>query len=56
MSAEEKGTDNRGKAVVGKLSTVCEQCPQVSHEGSNKGGGNNLAELNGFLQFANFSL
>lgn len=39
MSAEEKGTDNRGKAVVGKLSTVCEQCPQVSHERSNKGGG-----------------
>lgn len=38
-SAEEKGTDNRGKAVVGKLSTVCEQCPQVSHERSNKGGG-----------------
>lgn len=28
-----------GKAVVGKLSTVCEQCPQVSHERSNKGGG-----------------
>lgn len=38
-SAEEKGTDNRGKAVVGKLSTVCEQCPQVSHERTNKGGG-----------------
>lgn len=37
-SAEEKGKDNRGKAVVWKLSTVCEQCSQVSHESSNKGG------------------